>query len=526
MQHETADRGSTTEPDTPDSQKESPFPDRYIFARLIATNRPARLAIQRTFEQGSSYHKSFIGRTTFRNEEALCFEISLERLPEFPRIGWRIGKGRDNLPNRGVDFLLSDTDGHDDVAGIHARLGWIRGMAGFFLTADNKRGKRCTINGDDFANDRRSIPFRSTITLGECAFTLQYVIRDTEQENQFQIELKAFYKLALGDGNPFIPPTPRDADARFGDWVVQFPISKGTFGTVSTVTNAKTGQVAAAKQLVMTRRNARSVQNEIAMAQRISKMSYPNIASPFHIRHNQCRTKTEITRIRALLGEAWDPETQGDITEEWIIFSPLEIATLQSLVTSTDPIPKLVVFFLKCLSGVAFLHEHGLCHRDIKPVNILIRSYDPPEAVLCDFGSVSDKSEMDYDWPGTLPYLAPEQRPGLRHGPTVDYWASGLVGYELLTQENVKGRVEDEAMLDDFHGRLDRIGSEMAKCCKLMLAMDPTLRMPAADVVATLSAAVTREERKEEHFKQDLALTSSSKRVKVGGQIRGSDDAR
>ncbi|KAK7178009.1 hypothetical protein PSPO01_15946 [Paraphaeosphaeria sporulosa] len=511
MQHETADRGSTTEPDTPDSQNDPPCPDRYTFARLIPTNRPARLALQRTLEQGSSFHKSFIGRIAFRDEKVLCFEISLHRLPEFPHIGWRIGKGRDNLPNRGVDFLLCDTDGHDNIAGIHARLGWIKGISGFFLTADNKRGRRCTINGDDFANDRRSIPFRSTITLGECAFTLRYVMRDIEEENQFQVELKAFYRLALGDANPFIPPTPHDADARFGDWVVQFPISKGTFGTVFTVTNAKTGQLAAAKQLVMTRRNARNVRNEIAMAQRISTMSHPNIASPFHIRHNQCRSKTEIARIKALLGEAWDPEAQGDITEEWIIFSPLEIATLQSLITSTYPIPGLEVFFLKFLSGVAFLHEHGLCHRDIKPVNILIRSYDPPEAVLCDFGSVSDKSEMDYDWPGTVPYLAPEQKPGLRHGPTVDYWASGLVGYELLTRDIVKIRVDDETVLDGYHRSLGRIGSEMANCCKLMLAIDATLRMPAADAVAILRAAVVREEVREE----DRALPMSSKRLKV-----------
>jgi hypothetical protein len=67
----------------------------------------------------------------------------------------------------------------------------------FFLTADNARGKPCTINDDDFVNDRHPIPFRSTITLGECTFTLQNVVRDPDAENRFQLELKVFYKLAL-----------------------------------------------------------------------------------------------------------------------------------------------------------------------------------------------------------------------------------------------------------------------------------------------------------------------------------------
>jgi hypothetical protein len=288
------DRGSTTEVDTPDSIDRDPEP--YVFARLIPTNRPARDAVERTCAQSSQFHTSFVRTMQFRNENTPCFVLSLDALPEFPKLGWRIGRGRDNLPNRGVDLLLCGTGKSDQVAGIHARLNFVKGAAGFFLIADNARGKACTINGDDFANDRRPIPFRSTITLGECAFTLHYVVRDKEDEDRFQLELRTFYALALADENPFVLPTPRAVDSRFGDWIVQYPISKGSYGTVFLVTHATNGRLAAAKQLVKTRYNARKVEHEVAMAEIVSKLSHPSIAIPFEIRHNPCRSPVEIVR--------------------------------------------------------------------------------------------------------------------------------------------------------------------------------------------------------------------------------------
>ncbi|CAO2648699.1 Nn.00g079660.m01.CDS01 [Neocucurbitaria sp. VM-36] len=478
-------RGSTTEPNTPGSIDL----EQHLFARLIPTNRPAREAVQQTRVRGSPFHATFLGETDYRGQATPCFQLSLGALPQFPKLGWRINRGRDNLPHRGMDLLLWGARKSDHVAGIHARLSFIRGAAGFFLVADNARGMPCTINGDDFAHDRRPIPFRSTITLGECAFTLHYVVRDPEAELRFQLELKTFYQMALADENPFILPTPREVDSRFGDWVVQYPISEGTFGTVFVVTHAADGRLAAAKQLVKTRFNAARVEQEVAMAKLVATLSHPSIASPFEIRHNPCRSQVEIARIRTLLGGDCDPEEQGDITDEYIIFAPLLNATFRSIVAAALSTSRNHVFFGKLLSGVAFLHDHGLCHRDMKPVNILIRSFHPPEVLLCDFGCVSNKAQIMYDAPGTIPYLAPEQRPGETHDPTVDYWACGLVGYELLTGEAMHTRVESRAVLKRYHAKLDEVGGLMAECCKSMLDFDPTLRMPAKDAVQVLSAA-------------------------------------
>lgn len=190
----------------------------------------------------------------------------------------------------------------------------------------------------------------------------------------------------------------------------------------------------------------------------------------------------------------------GDITNEYIIFSPLLNATFHSIITSTLPESRRTQFFANLLEGVAFLHDQGLCHRDIKPGNILIRSYDPPEALLSDFGCASDQTSILYDRPGTIAYLAPEQREGLKHGRAVDYWACAIVGYELLTSEVTHGRIEPGPVLDYYHKMLEERGSVMAECCRDMLSADPDARMTARDAANALKLffAVQEKSRDEE----------------------------
>jgi serine/threonine protein kinase len=114
-----------------------------------------------------------------------------------------------------------------------------------------------------------------------------------------------------------------------------------------------------------------------------------------------------------------------------------------------------------------------------------------------------------YDSPGTVPYLAPEQRKGQTHDPTVDYWACGLVGYELLTGEVTQQKVEAGAMLEAYHEKLHDIGSVMANCCKNMLHRNPRMRMPAKDAAEAMRAAFVDEENSE------VETASRSKKIRV-----------
>ncbi|KAJ5819057.1 hypothetical protein N7474_004648 [Penicillium riverlandense] len=452
----------------------------YQFARLIPVNEEARVAVEATARTNVEHHRKFIGETIWDNRATKCFSLSLNTLPEFPQIGWRIGRGCRKLRNGGVDLLLYVADeGHvDRVAGLHARFNWVKGAGGFFLISDNEN-KRVVVNGEPFRADKRLIyEPRNDILIGGCFFTLQYVNRTHREEGYFQAKLAQVFRQFHHDENPLILSTPENY-GRFGNWIVQYPISKGAFGIVYMVVHFRTGYPAAAKRIFKSRRNAPSVDREMEMTRRISQVAHRRIVSALAIINQPAQGKAEIARMRSLLDETWEPI----ITDEYIIISPLSNATFRSIYTSDVSLEGRIIFFAQLLDAVAFLHSHGIWHRDIKPDNVLVRTYDPPDAMLTDFGCASDNPSILYDHPGTVPYLAPEQVEGQRHGRAVDYWSCGIVGWELFEKRSVRERIWPGQDLVYYHQRLESSDSPLARCARAMLVEDPNLRMTAADAL-------------------------------------------
>jgi serine/threonine protein kinase len=82
------------------------------------------------------------------------------------------------------------------------------------------------------------------------------------------------------------------------------------------------------------------------------------------------------------------------------------------------------------------LHERKLIHRDLKPANVLLRSEEPLELVLIDFG-ISRQIDREatkhatVDFKGTPAYCAPEEFSGL-FGREADWWHLGIVAYEVI----------------------------------------------------------------------------------------------
>ena len=104
-------------------------------------------------------------------------------------------------------------------------------------------------------------------------------------------------------------------------------------------------------------------------------------------------------------------------------------------------------FFLSCLIlGLEFIHSHNLIHRDIKPENLLMDSKGYLR--ITDFGisSIYKKNKKNaYDTSGTPGYMAPEVITGNNHCKVVDYFAMGIIGFELMMGERpYKGKSRKE----------------------------------------------------------------------------------
>jgi serine/threonine protein kinase len=88
------------------------------------------------------------------------------------------------------------------------------------------------------------------------------------------------------------------------------------------------------------------------------------------------------------------------------------------------------------IEGLTALHRAGIQHRDLKPSNILIKSDNPLEVVLSDFGS-SALATMTLltQVRTTLAYAAPETLTGM-YSRASDYWSLGIILIEALTGQN------------------------------------------------------------------------------------------
>lgn len=150
-----------------------------------------------------------------------------------------------------------------------------------------------------------------------------------------------------------------------------------------------------------------------------------------------------------------------------------------------------------CFAQLAFalqgLHEAGWLHRDLKPTNVIVDRVG--HLTLLDFGMVADRwalptrLTLDDRAFGTPAYMAPEQAAGDPATPASDWYAFGVMLYEMLT-----GCLPFEgSMLEILSGKQRRLPrppralcasapEDLNAVCMELLQRHPCKR-PAADEV-------------------------------------------
>jgi eukaryotic-like serine/threonine-protein kinase len=182
---------------------------------------------------------------------------------------------------------------------------------------------------------------------------------------------------------------------------------------------------------------------------------------------------------------------------QYIVFEFIDGESLKEIVDRTGPLPvdDALALGVGVARALAFAHERGLVHRDVKPQNVILNGDGRPK--VTDFG-IARSLDLDKGMTatgtvlGTSNYIAPEQASGQPVDEQTDVYSLGVVLFELLTGDvpfegdsfvAVALRHINEPPPSILERRGD-VPPRVAAAVDRALAKDPRDRFPSMDAFA------------------------------------------
>jgi serine/threonine protein kinase len=122
----------------------------------------------------------------------------------------------------------------------------------------------------------------------------------------------------------------------------------------------------------------------------------------------------------------------------------------QMSIRGSIPLQEARLYVAEIAIALRELHSNGIVYRDLKPENVMLGCNGYIK--LCDFGLSAERSICSSVC-GTYEYLAPEILSRKSYGPEVDWWALGILFFELLFKRTPFYAPDPDRMKDKILNR-------------------------------------------------------------------------
>ncbi|KAG2429747.1 hypothetical protein HXX76_010531 [Chlamydomonas incerta] len=228
-------------------------------------------------------------------------------------------------------------------------------------------------------------------------------------------------------------------------------ISEGTYGVVFRARCKKTGRICALKKIKMEKERDGFPVTSIREINILLNLHHPNIVNVAEV----------------VMGSRLD---QIFMVMEFMDHDLKSLMNDKSQMTRSFSVAEVKCLMLQLLSGIDYLHQNWVIHRDLKTSNILYNNRG--ELKTCDFGLARQYGSplRPYTQPVvTLWYRPPELLLGATHYSTaVDMWSTGCIMAELLTGKPLFDGQGEIEQLDKICSVLGTPNEEVWPGIKLM----------------------------------------------------------